>query len=650
MRLMPRALTRSWLVLAAVVVTVLPATTPALAAVAAPSGARPHAVGGFQPGSLRTPAKSTLGGASASEVFPASVDLRPYAPAVGDQGQIGACVAWTIGYSIMGYWANRTGGAGAPYAPLFLYLRNVAKGGAPTAGLVPDYVLANAQTAGVDTQADYWQGTTNWQTAPVQTQIDNARNYRVNGWSRLFNGPDQGAAAQTSIMRTLASGSPVALGIPVYRDFMYLGSHSLYSTTSGTNIGGHMMAAYGYDAAGVYVRNSWGSGWGNGGDAHLSWSFITKAALAGYAVNGINTPAGPVAAAPTVSALSTTRAPAGTSVTITGTGLSTATGVRFGGTVAAFVPQTTNGLTQLVAVAPAHATGVVDVTVTNPSGTSAVSATGKFTYIPPAPVVVSVTPGSGLTYKRTPVVIKGTDLTGATQVLIGATPVGFTKVSGTELKVTLPIGTAGEQSLRVVTPGGTSTAGPAATFTYLTPAAPVLTSIVPATGRTYARTAVVINGENFTDSTRLTVGGKPVSYTKVSATQIKALLPTNPAGAVDVQLSTPGGATALGPDARFTYTVPPVPVISALSASSAITKLSHPLTITGTGLTGATKVVVGTVAVRFTSVSDTEITLRLPARAKAGAAPVTVITPGGTSQAASFTYVLSLGTGFRSRR
>ncbi len=725
MRPTPRALTRSWLVLAAVVVTVLPTTTPAVAAAATPSGRLPHAVGGYLPGSVRTSASATLGGASASEVYPASVDLREYAPAVSDQGQIGACVTWTIGYSIMGYWANRDGGAGAPYAPLYLYLRNVARGGAPSAGLNPDTVLTNVSAAGIDTQDDYWQGTTNWQTAPTPAQIDNAKNYRVDGWSRLFNGANQGTAAQTAITRTLASGSPVALGIPVFRDFMYLGSHSLYSTTSGTSLGGHMIAAYGYDAQGVFIRNSWGGRWGNGGDAHLSWSFVTRAVNAAYAVDGITTPAGSVTKAPVVGALSTVKAAAGTSVTISGAGLATATAVSFGGTEATFTPQTANGSTKLVAVAPAHAPGVVDVTVTNPAGTSAASAAGKFTYIPPAPrlttlspdtasvlggttvtltgtdltgvtavklgtvtvrpkvisstsltfvapgraapagvpvtvtnaygtsnaagpltfvnppapVVTSVTPNSGLTYKRTPVVVRGTDLTSVTKVLIGSATATLAKVSATEIRVVLPNGTAGEQSLQVVTRGGISPTGPETTFTYLAPPAPVLSSIVPATGPTYLRTPVVLNGVNFTDATKLTVGGVVVSYTKVSATQIKAVLPVRPAGPADIQLTTPGGVTAVGPDTRFTYVAPPVPVISSLSTASAVIKVTVPLTITGTGLTGATKVFLGTTAVAFQKVSDTQLTLRVPARTSAGSAPVTVLTPGGTSQPAAFSFV-----------
>jgi hypothetical protein len=503
------------------------------------------------------------------------------------------------------------------------------------------------------------------------------------------------------------------------------------------------------------------------------------------------------------------KAAVGATVTITGAGLSSATSVRFGSAEATFTPQTTNGLTKLAAVVPAGTLGTVDVTVTNPAGTSAAGPTSKFTYVlpppgvttltpaaasvlggttvtvtgtgltgvtavklgtvsapakvlspttltfvapartttgtvpvtvtntygtsdavtqltyidPPAPVVTSVTPGSGLTYQRTPVVIKGTDLTGASKVLLGATSVAFSRVSGTELRATLPIGAAGAQSLRVVTRGGTSAADSASTFTYVTPSAPAITSITPAAGLTYVRNPVVITGQHFTDSTKLTVDGVSVAYTRVSATQVKAVLPVHAAGSADIQLTTPGGASPLGPAAQFTYNAPPVPVvgevtppsalsllattvtltgtdftgvtkvtangtgvaftkisdnelrvrlaprapgpvdlvvttpggastaatftaltppvpvITQLSVPSAATKVSTPLTITGTGFTGATKLLVGTQAVAFTKVSDTQLKATVPARTPAGDAPITVTTPGGTSEAVPFTFV-----------
>ena len=34
-----------------------------------------------------------------SDNLPSSVDLKPYFPPIGDQGQYGTCVAWAVGYN-----------------------------------------------------------------------------------------------------------------------------------------------------------------------------------------------------------------------------------------------------------------------------------------------------------------------------------------------------------------------------------------------------------------------------------------------------------------------------------------------------------------------------------------------------------------------
>jgi hypothetical protein len=72
----------------------------------------------------------------------------------------------------------------------------------------------------------------------------------------------------------------------------------------------------------------------------------------------------------------------GTSVTITGSGLTGATAVNFDGTAASSF--TVNSDTSITATAPAAtAVGPVDVTVTTPSGTSATSGADQFTYTYP---------------------------------------------------------------------------------------------------------------------------------------------------------------------------------------------------------------------------------------------------------------------------
>ena len=99
------------------------------------------------------------------------------------------------------------------------------------------------------------------------------------------------------------------------------------------------------------------------------------------------------AAAPTVSAVAPPSGLAlgGQSVIITGTHLALATAVDFGSTPASSF--TINSSTQVTAVAPVGAAGVVDVRVVAPGGALATSKADQFTYMGPA--VTAVAPNSG---------------------------------------------------------------------------------------------------------------------------------------------------------------------------------------------------------------------------------------------------------------
>jgi uncharacterized protein with beta-barrel porin domain len=85
-------------------------------------------------------------------------------------------------------------------------------------------------------------------------------------------------------------------------------------------------------------------------------------------------------AAPTVTAVAPTAGPTsgGSTVVITGTNLSNATAVFFGGTAA--TGYTINSSTQIIATAPASAPGTVNVRVTTPGGASATSISNQYTY------------------------------------------------------------------------------------------------------------------------------------------------------------------------------------------------------------------------------------------------------------------------------
>lgn len=109
--------------------------------------------------------------------------------------------------------------------------------------------------------------------------------------------------------------------------------------------------------------------------------------------------------APTVTKLTPKTGPTAgeTTVTITGTELSTATGVSFGGIGARFKVDSNTSIT---ATAPAAAAaGIVDVTVTAAGGTSATSTRDHYSY---APTVESLSPAIGSTSGGEVVTVTGT--------------------------------------------------------------------------------------------------------------------------------------------------------------------------------------------------------------------------------------------------
>ncbi len=335
---------------------------------------------------------------------------------------------------------------------------------------------------------------------------------------------------------------------------------------------------------------------------------------------------------PTVTSISPTNGTTlgGTTVTITGTNLTGATAVTFGGTSAASI--TVVNATTITATTPAHTAGAVDVVVTTSGGTG--TGTSLYTYVTPPPTVASISPANGTTLGGTTVTITGTNLTGATAVTFGGTSaVSITVVNATTITATTPAHTAGAVDVVVTTSGGSGTG--ASLYTYVTPP-PTVTSISPANGTTLGGTTVTITGTNLTGATAVTFGGtSAASITVVNATTITATTPAHTAGAVDVVVTTSGG-TGTG-TSLYTY-VTPAPTVTSIGPSNGTTLGGTTVTITGTNLTGATAVTFGGVpATSFVIVDANTITAVAPAHAS-GLADVVVTTPGGTTTG-TYTYV-----------
>jgi hypothetical protein len=213
-----------------------------------------------------------------SSSLPASVDLSQYNPPVGDQGGLESCTSWATGYYLRGWYAKHdgyypAGGAGGTgsFAPMYLYSQlvhgqNVGTSFAGNLGIL--------RQQGIDARADYSQGDYDNADLPTAGETYGAGRVKLASYNDV-SGPN----LQNWIETTLASGNPVAIGIPVYPEFDHASAANPLvglPQPGEASRGGHAVFASKYDANGLWIENSWGTSYGLNGWAELSWSFVNQ--------------------------------------------------------------------------------------------------------------------------------------------------------------------------------------------------------------------------------------------------------------------------------------------------------------------------------------------------------------------------------------
>ncbi|HEY0217449.1 MAG TPA: choice-of-anchor G family protein [Cellulomonas sp.] len=346
--------------------------------------------------------------------------------------------------------------------------------------------------------------------------------------------------------------------------------------------------------------------------------------------------------APTVTAVNPAQGPqaGGTAVTITGTGLTGATGATFGGAAATNVVVVND--TTITATVPAG-TGVVDVAVQLPGADAGL--TGAYAYLPPgAATISSVVPNSGPTTGGTTVTLTGTGYTGQLAVTFDGAPAQIiSNPNATTLVVVTPPGARGPADIAVTNGTGATGVLPRA-FTYLLDGSgATVTDIDPDQVSTAGGTVVTIVGDGFTGATDVLFDGVPGTGLVVSqdGTTLTVTAPASEdAGTAQVSIVFPDGTIAAGP---VTYVAP---TVTALTPPTGPTAGGTTVTLTGTGLGGTQQVLFGGVPGTGLMVSPdgTSLTVVTPA-GTFGAADVQVVLPGmDVLLADAFTY-LAPGTG-----
>ena len=279
---------------------------------------------------------------------------------------------------------------------------------------------------------------------------------------------------------------------------------------------------------------------------------------------------------PTVTAVNPTSGPTtgGTVVTIIGTNFTGVTAVQFGGSFASSF--TVISSTELNAATPAGS-GTVDVTVTNPDGTSATSAADQYTYVA-APIVGPTSATVAYDSTATPITL---NLSGGaiTFVNILSQPShGTAAVSGTSVTYTPRTGYSGADSFTYsvgnnsgIDPSGTVSISVTAPTLSLTPAT------LPATQADVAyNQSIAASGGQSPYRYAITSGSLPAGLTFNATTGALSGTPTA-AGSFTFTVTATDSSTGNGPfSVSQTYT------LTVSAPTIAVTPATLPAPVVGT--------------------------------------------------------------------
>jgi len=238
----------------------------------------------------------------------------------------------------------------------------------------------------------------------------------------------------------------------------------------------------------------------------------------------------------------------GTSVNITGENFSDSTTVRIGGIAA---PHTRQSNSILIAIAPAHAEGAVDVQVSN--GKRSALLRHGFRYETGGPVIAAIDPDNGSIHGGYKLTVKGRNFKQGAVIQWNGNGLNTQYLDAQTLSITVPPGTSGPVGIEVINPDKRNFVMNDG-FRYK--ALPHISSIVPDTGVPAGGFTVTIYGSNFESDYSVLFGNRYGQTTFVNQNALAAVVPPAETGSVDVSVTSKEGDKDTLQDG-FLYNEPP---------------------------------------------------------------------------------------------
>ncbi|HYO76132.1 MAG TPA: Calx-beta domain-containing protein [Thermoanaerobaculia bacterium] len=327
------------------------------------------------------------------------------------------------------------------------------------------------------------------------------------------------------------------------------------------------------------------------------------------------------ASVPTIFSVAPPDGPAagGTTVNIKGSALRQGCIARFGGVVAAstFVDAQT-----IRAIAPAHAAGVVDVTLT--CGTDVATLARAFTYRDATPQISAVTPATGTTAGGTFVRISGRDVgTGCWPMFGNALSPSAIVIDANTVDAVTPAHAAGAVEVRLLCTGMAGALANGFTYAAGDDAAPHVFTVAPLSGA--PGDTVTITGTGFRPRDVIAFGDVRAQILSSSPTSHSVVVPDSPAGNTSITVMRASGSMATtGPIFSVRAAAPP-----QISRTTAAVAIGAELVLEGSGMRAPYTFSISGKPLQIVSLLPARTIVRLPADIPPGTYAVSVLNAAG---------------------
>lgn len=224
---------------------------------------------------------------TAKNQLPGAADLRRHCPPIEDQGNIGSCTA-NAGVGLLEYYQRRAFGKHLDASRLFLYkaTRNLL-GWTGDQGAYLRTTMKALTLFGVPPEQYWTYRTERFDDEPPAFCYAFGQQYQAIQFYRF----DPPGTIPGDVLRTvkeyLAAELPCMFGFSVYSSIPGIGESTgdIPFPAAGDRLeGGHAVVAVGYDDArriggnrgALLIRNSWGTGWGEGGYGWLPYAYVER--------------------------------------------------------------------------------------------------------------------------------------------------------------------------------------------------------------------------------------------------------------------------------------------------------------------------------------------------------------------------------------